>query len=114
MKSDRAPNSIPPLFSGHSWWQTIQFLLSLDKNTSIPALLLDNGEAVHENHTKSNIFNEYLSSQCQLDDPDLPPPPFSHLSDSSLHNLVLSEKDIIDALKTLNVSKASGPDGISP
>ena len=103
-----------PSISGHSWWQTIKSLLSLDKNTSIPALLLDNGEAVHENHTKSNIVNEYFSSQCELDDPDLPLPPFRHLSDNSLHNLVLIEKDIIDALKTLKVSKASGPDGISP
>ena len=103
-----------PSISGHSWWQTIKSLLSLDKNTSIPALLLDNGDAVHENNTKSNIFNEYFSSQCQLDNHDLPLPPFSHLSDNSLHNLVLSEKDIIDALKTLKVSKASGPDGISP
>ena len=49
-----------------------------------------------------------------IDDPDLPHPPFSHLSDNSLHNLVVSEKDIIDALKTLKVYKASGPDGISP
>ena len=103
-----------PSISGHSWWQTIKSLLSLDKNNPIPALLLDKDTAVHENHTKSNIFNEYFSSQCQLDGPDLPLPPFSHLSDNSLHNLVLSEKDIIDALKTLKVSKASGPDGISP
>ena len=28
----------PPSISGHSWWQTITSLLSLDKNTSIPAL----------------------------------------------------------------------------
>ena len=103
-----------PSISGHSWWQTIKILLLLDKNTSIPSLLLDNVEAVHENHTKPNIFNEYFSSQCQLDDPDLPLPLYSHLSDNSLHNLVVSERDIIDALKTLKVSKASGPDGISP
>ena len=103
-----------PFISGQSWWQTIKSLLSLNKNTSIPALLLDNGEAVHENHTKSNVFNEYFSSQCQLDDHDLPIPPFNHLSDNRLHNLDLSEKNIIDHLKILNLSKASGPDGISP
>ena len=37
-----------PSISGHSWWQTIKSLLSLDmldENTSIPALSLDNGEA---------------------------------------------------------------------
>ena len=92
-----------PSISGHSWWQTIKSLLSLDRNTYIPALLLDKGEAFHENHTKSNIFNEYFSSQCQLDNPDLPLPPFSHLSDKSLHNLAVSEKDIIDPLKTLKL-----------
>ena len=114
MKSDRVPNSIPPVLVASVGDRQYNCYSHLIKTLPSFHFYLITAKLFTKKHTKSNIFNEDFSSQCQLDDPDLPLPPFSHLSDNPLHNLVLSEKDIIDPLKTLNVSKASGPDGISP
>lgn len=53
--------------------------------------------------------NHFYSS---FNDKDLPCPDINIINDVELSNLVLTENVVMEALKKLNVNKASGSDGI--
>ena len=62
---------------------------------------------------KVEMLNHYFASQTQVDDsnkalPYLEPSPYT------LESITISRQDVEDVLQHLNVSKASGPDLISP
>ena len=101
-------NHDPKLF-----WKTSKQVLNLDKSSSsIPTLKMHN-EFAETNQAKTEMLNLYFSSQTRVDDTnkDLP------LLEPALHSLnsiEISIQDVKDVLLHLNVSKASGPDLISP
>lgn len=101
--------------SSRNWWQTIREFLGTKRTESVPALLLPTGSAVHDNQSKVRLLNDFFCSHSTLDDSNstLPDDP-AQTHDASLSNIILSEEEVHAILKSLNTSKASGPDGISP
>ena len=97
-----------------NWWNLVKSLLGSTCNRhSIPPLQLDH-DTICDNVTKCELFNEFFCKQSTLDDthatlPDPPPAP-----DDVLSNLIITETEVEDILKTLDTTKASGPDNISP
>ena len=80
----------------------------------IPDLLV-NDSPVSDAAGKGALFNQFFSDQCKLppgSDTD-PLPDFEPVSDSSLADISTTPTEVHKILKSLNVSKAAGPDGIS-
>jgi len=77
--------------------------------------LISSGKAVTNDSEKADIFNQYFCSlftnkNC-LNIEKLK----SHvLSDTIIDSIDLSPSDVYNELKALDVSKACGPDGITP
>ena len=72
-----------------------------------------NNEFAESDQQKVEMLNHYFASQTQVDDsnkalPYLEPSPYT------LESIIISRQDVEDVLQHLNVSKASGPDLISP
>ena len=72
-----------------------------------------NNEFAESDQQKVEMFNYYFASQTQVGDSDkalayLEPSPYT------LESITISRQDVEDVLQHLNVSKASGPDLISP
>ena len=72
-----------------------------------------NNEFAESDQQKMEMHNHYFASQTQVDDsnktlPYLEPSPYT------LESITISRQDVEAVLQHLNVSKASGPDLISP
>ena len=101
-------NHDPKLF-----WKTSKQVLSLDKSSSsIPTLNMHN-EFAETDQAKAEMLNLYFSSETRVEDTNKDLPLFEPAL-HSLNSIEISIQDVKDVLLHLNVSKASGPDLISP
>ncbi|MEW8548405.1 MAG: reverse transcriptase family protein, partial [Candidatus Thiodiazotropha sp.] len=99
--------------SSKLFWKTAKQVLNIGKSGfTIPTLIMNNEFAEDSSH-KANMMNTYFASQTVVDDSNKPLP---HLLPSQyfLQQIEISIHDVKDALLNLNISKASGPDLISP
>ena len=64
--------------------------------------------------TKLNYSTHFFSSQSIIDDSNKEVPELEVNGELVLDQITITELDLIDLLKTLDTSKASGPDFISP
>lgn len=98
-----------------NWWKTLRNLVGLPpKSTHYPPLLV-NDNYIDEDFAKANAFNDYFSLQSSVDDsnsivPDLP----QDFNIDNINGIEISEEDVYDCLSQLDISKATGPDDISP
>ena len=97
-----------------TWWKLSKQALNIDRTTEPVPLVNYNNTSVESDQEKANVFNEYFIAQTVLNDnnatlPELLDPPYEQL-----HAINIIPFEICDILRSLNISKASGPDLISP
>ncbi|MEW8546463.1 MAG: reverse transcriptase family protein, partial [Candidatus Thiodiazotropha sp.] len=97
-----------------TWWKLSKQVLKLDKKEDTIPSLYYNNNTYEDDADKAEIFNDYFISQSQLNDsgvtlPDLILPPYQ-----LLESITISPQDVLDILKSLDITKASGPDQINP
>ncbi len=79
----------------------------------IPPLLKTDQTYAASDFDKANTLNDYFTSISTIDDSRSNLPPFSTLTDSTLHSIEITPDEIVDVLSNLLVNKANGPDEIS-
>ena len=80
----------------------------------IPPLLNEiDGTYSFTDTEKANNLNTYFSSVSTIDDSQARLPYFNTKTNAHLHNIIITEQDVIDILANLNINKANGPDEIS-
>ncbi len=92
------------------FWKTVKL-----EEGSIPVLSQDNVNTVSDEET-SNMLNSYFSKCWNYSEPQLTDPPArDYVEDDATHpdHLLCTTQEIEHLLKGLDVSKATGPDGIS-
>ncbi len=74
----------------------------------------NNGVIITDNLVKAEIFNKLFVSQTILDESStqLPTEPPNTFSSLKIDQLVVQPEDIYKIISQLNISKATGPDGI--
>ncbi|MCG8048301.1 MAG: reverse transcriptase family protein [Candidatus Thiodiazotropha endolucinida] len=97
-----------------SWWKLSKQALNIDRTTESIPQLIHNNQQIENDQEKADVLNTYFIAQSQLRDantnlPEIQQPPYE-----KLHTIDITSSDIRDILRALNVSKASGPDLISP
>ena len=73
-----------------------------------------NNITIENDPEKAEIFNEYFIAQSRLNDENKIPPQLPEPTYERFNHINITANHIRDILKSLNVSKASGPDLISP
>ena len=63
---------------------------------------------------KANLFNKMFSSYSELNAGNRVPPNLDFGTNARLQEIILSESEVLDILKTLKTNKATGPDETSP
>ena len=63
---------------------------------------------------KADAFNSFFLHHSDIDTSNAQLPSNSNLPECALTNINVTENDVTDLLKDIDVSKATGPDGISP
>lgn len=96
-----------------NWWSLVKSLVGDKNNRSIPPID-SNGELISDDSVKSELFNNFFSEQSRLNDGVKIPPDITDLQNDGLHQVIITETEVEDILKTLDTSKATGPDLINP
>ena len=94
------------------WWGTVKWFVGKGGDPSYPVLNIDN-QPVSDSKEKASKFNDFFLSHCNIDtsnsslpdDPATPP---------RMTCILATEKEISDLIKSIDPSKATGCDGISP
>jgi hypothetical protein len=60
------------------------------------------------------LFNKFFCEQSTLDDSDHTPPELTELQTDGLRPILITETEVEDILKILDIGKATGPDCINP
>ncbi len=96
------------------FWSIMKQLFGNKVKAGIPTLI-DNGTPYSTDLDKANLFAEYFSTQCSLPDPPntYQLPPVDYVTDTRLNDVSFIPHEVSEIMKKLNVSKATGPDGVS-
>ena len=100
------------------FWKIVRHFVKENKSSgSVPPLVITNENYETSMHVtdrdKVECLSEYFTSISSISEEQ---PAVSHLipkTDAKLHQIIISEQEVIDMLETLNIHKASSPDGIS-
>ena len=96
------------------FWKTSKQLLKLDKKSqSFPTLFMNN-KCAESDMEKANMLNSYFALQSMVNDNNHPLPQTSSPQHQLLQSINISVQDVTDVLENLDISKACGPDLISP
>ena len=96
-----------------TFWKTSKQILNIGQtSTSIPNLH-HNSTYAESDLEKAKMLNTYFASQSVVDDTNTQLPPIPHM-DHSLESITITTQDVSDVLQHLDITKACGPDSISP
>lgn len=112
---DLADKLTDPTTSSKTFWKLNKLVLGQKATPGIPDIN-HNGTMVSDPATKASLLNVYFASQCSLpagSDADPLPDLGEPATDSTLQHITILADEARKVLRSLDVSKASGPDGIS-
>ncbi len=95
------------------WWKITKEIYNGKIDSAIPPLTRTDGSFASSDDDKCSLLNDYFSKQCSVNSSNVQLPVFSYITDQRLNNINLTPDNILKILRNLDVSKATGPDGIS-
>jgi hypothetical protein len=95
------------------WWGLAKQIMGNKKSSTYPALV-SRGDIFTTDEEKATLFNETFLEISTLNAPPTEIPPEPPITDQVLENIIVKEQDVKDILSTINVTKAYGPDNLSP
>ena len=106
-------NKLPdPLMGAKKWWGLIKQFYGNTIQTTVPSLL-EGDCLVTDSKDKATLLNDYFSSQSILPNSDAPLPNLIEFQNAKTLSVVsTTENEVFDLLKSVDISKACGVDGI--
>ena len=98
--------------SPKQWWKVTKQFLQSNKTCEIPAPFQNDTQSCTPSE-KANVLNTFFCEQSDVDASNATLPPFTP-STTTLSRIHVTNQDVLDVLKLLDVSKACGPDLLSP
>ena len=104
----------PTKISPKKWWKLAKTFIKEDSTRSscYPSLNV-NGNIIHDDKEKAEEFNQFFLTHSTIDDTNVPIPAHTPHTNARLSSVKITEADVTDLLKDLDISKATGPDRIS-
>lgn len=99
--------------SPYKYYQILSKLTGRKNAQLIPPLLDSDGATVSDDNDKAQLFNNYFASQTRLDILTACIPPTTQGRPvPTLDNIVVSEREVLSTLNSLDPNKSTGPDEI--
>ena len=95
-----------------SWWHIARQFIGKTKCSNIPAMQCGDAILV-ENREKAENFNNAFLKFATINTSNASLPDIAYRTNSRLSSINVTQAETLDILKSLDTSKASGPDGIS-
>ena len=99
--------------NSRKWWATVKHMLGKGGDSSYPPLE-HNNKFITDNGEKAKLFNEFFISHSNIETKHASLPEFRYLTDHRLNEIIVSEDEVLDLIKAIDVNKATGHDGIGP
>lgn len=90
-----------------------KYIRSFSKSISIPCSVYHDSICANSDVAKASLFNEYFYSVFTKATSH-PSPPNDFNNPSAITELIISDDEVLNVLLNLDISKATGPDGIPP
>ena len=113
-KEDLRTKLIGRSVGGKSWWSCIKQHQGFASDDCIPPLDKSDGSVATSNKEKAELLASFFSNKMKVPDPDRPPPKLPTVTHSKLQGVTITSREVRRQLKDLDVTKAMGPDKISP
>jgi len=94
------------------WWNIARQFMGNVKSSQIPAMKYGDS-IVNDSHQKAAKFNSTFLQFSSIDTADASIPEVIFATDSRLSSIIVEVEETMDIIRSLNINKASGPDGIS-
>jgi len=104
----------PSNLNSKKWWQLAKTFIQKDspKTSSFPPLKVGNN-TICDDQEKAESFNAFFLEHSTLNEDNVPHPANNVLAERTLSSIRITNKDVVDLLKCLNITKATGPDQVS-
>ena len=101
--------------SKKSFFKITKSIMKGEIENKIPSIY-NNNNVINKDLEKAELFNTYFASASKLDDSTatLPFDEYPTVSVNVFDNITIYESEVVDQLKTLDLNKSYGPDGIAP
>lgn len=96
------------------WWNLTKNMQGLSREDLIPPLTCKNGSTATSNMEKAETLALHFAEKMTVLDPESPAPILLQRTRKKLNFLNIQVSNVQRILEKLNVSKATGPDGVSP
>lgn len=96
------------------WWNITKSLLGFTKNSNIPTLIRSDNSLANDDKAKASTLNEFFLTNSTIDTTNARLPQPNLLTQNSLDTIQLNDDDVLQLLNSVDTSKATGPDNISP
>jgi hypothetical protein len=97
-----------------NWWKLAKSVCGFTTENGVPALKVDD-LSIRNPVEKANILNAHFANIFTVDETNIPTPEeVIPANKDYLNAILITEEEILDQLSTLDTSKATGPDEISP
>ena len=110
---DKLAKSLSQERNTSGWWSTLKHVLGKGDDSSYPPLK-SGDDYITDNKDKAELFNSFFINNSNIDTSNAALPDFNYLTDQRLEDLVASEAEVLDLVKSLQVNKSTGHDGIGP
>jgi hypothetical protein len=100
--------------SSKSFWSVAKRISKNFCTSSFPPIINSDGKISSTPQDKANVFAAEFSKNSNLDDSDATPPASYGISENQMPPINFKTNKIRSIIKTLDQSKACGPDGIPP
>ena len=104
----------PKQLGPRKWWSTVKRVLGFNPESDIPSIRTENNCIISDNSEKAEEFNQFFLSYSNIDDSQSSLPDNIDTCQSSLGHIQTNCNEVYDILKSLDPTKAVGPDGINP
>ena len=99
--------------SSKKWWKLAKSFLGFNHENTFPPI--KEGESIYfDNKSKAQAFNNFFISHSSINTEGAHLPDPVQLPENAFSDIVITEMEILDLLKSIDTSKATGPDGITP
>ncbi len=100
--------------SNKDWWKLTKSALVMTSSPSISNTpLLDGTDIITNDIEKANLINSFFVQQSMLNDSNAQLPPNPPQPEIKIEQKVIQPEEVFEILINLDISKATGPDGIS-